>query len=345
MVVAAWFLVITGITTLLVAANRKKTEHACKQIVVSINGSGEKQFVEEADILKELEADANGSLVNRPLNNIHLASLERALQKNQWIRDAQLYFDREDVLHVSVKEREPVARIFTTGGASFYMDSSGHQMPLLDKISLRLPVITGYTNAKRLSAKDSLLLNDVKALVKFISVNNFWNAQIGEIDITADGKFELIPVVGDHVIRIGDAENLEEKFNNLLLFYKQVMSKTGFNKYGVVDVQYAGQVIGINKGPVSKVDSIQLQKNIEELLKKSTIQNVSDEMLPDAKTAKDSVQISMTAQNDSVSVKTNPNPAKKANPIPERTTTASNPDDKPEKQTNRKPKAVMKKRN
>jgi cell division protein FtsQ len=271
--------------------------------------------------------------------------LEKNLEKDEWIKNAELYFDREDVLHVSVEEREPIARIFTTGGSSFYMDSSGHQMPLLDKISVRLPVITGYTNAKKLSAKDSTFLNDVKQVAKFVYADPFWNAQIGQIDITADKKFELIPVIGDHIIRIGDAENLQEKLSRLFLFYKKVMSKTGFNKYSVVDVQYNGQVIGVNKGPVSKVDSIQLQKNIKELLERSTIQNVSDEMLPDVKpmTQTDSVQISMTAQNNSVSVKTNPNPANSIDPILEKPVKESI-DKTKELKTNKKPKAVMMKR-
>jgi cell division protein FtsQ len=346
LVLSAWCLVIAGITTLLVAANRKKTEHVCKDIAINIKGTGEKFFIEEADIRKQLEKATDGSLINKPLKNISLASLEKSLEKNQWIRDAELYFDREDVLHVSVNEREPVARVFTSGGASFYMDSSGHQMPLLDRVSVRVPVITGYINAKKLSAKDSALLKAVKQVVKFVSVDPFWNAQIGQIDITPDRKFELIPVIGDHIIRIGGAENIEEKMSRLMLFYKQVMSKTGFNKYSVVDVQYEGQIIGVNKGTTSAVDSIQLKKNIKELLEKSTIQNVSDEMLPEARAMSktDSLQISMTAQNNSVSVKTNPNPANTIDPVPEKPIKESRLVDKPKnvKRTNQKPKAVMK---
>ncbi len=339
---------ITGITTLLIAANKKKAEHVCKKLVIGIKGTGEKFYIEEADISRQLEKAAGGSLINKPLENISLASLEKSLEKNQWIRDAELYFDREDILHVSVEEREPIARVFTTGGASFYMDSSGHQMPLQDRVTARLPVITGYTHAKKLSAKDSAFLNDVKQVAKFIYTDAFWNAQIGQIDITTDRKFELIPVIGDHIIRIGEAENVEEKLHRLLLFYKQVMSKTGFNKYSVVDVQYNGQVIGVNKGPASKVDSLQLQKNIKELLEKSTIENVSDEMLPDVKQAAqtDSVQLSMTAQNNSAAVETNPNPANSTDPIPEKPAKESKPIDKSkEVKAGKKPKAVMTKRN
>ena len=219
LVLGAWSLVITGIVTLLVAANRKTTEHVCKQVSVRIKGSGEKLYIEEADIRKQLEKLSDGRLVNKPVKSIPLASLEKALEQNQWIRDAELYFDRDNVLRVLVEEREPVARVFTVSGASFYMDSSGYRMPLREGVSTRVPVVTGYTNAKKLSARDSSLLQQVKQVTAFVHADPFWNAQIGQIDITPDGRFELVPVIGDHIIRIGDAAKLEKKMSRLLLFY------------------------------------------------------------------------------------------------------------------------------
>src|SRR5205085_4922299 len=112
---------------------------------------------------------------------------------------------------------------------SFYIDSSGHRMPLLEKMSVRVPVVTGFTAAKKLNAQDSEMLNQVKQVAQFIYNNEFWNAQVGQIDVRDDNRFELIPVIGDHIIRIGDGNNIEEKLERLFVFYKQVMSKAGFN--------------------------------------------------------------------------------------------------------------------
>ena len=55
-------------------------------------------------------------------------------------------------------------------------------------------------------------------------------------------------MVGDQVIKIGNADSLNEKFTKLLAFYKQVFSKVGFEKYSVIDVQYHGQVVAVRKG-------------------------------------------------------------------------------------------------
>ena len=53
----------------------------------------------------------------------------------------------------------------------------------------------------------------------------FWMAQIDQVDITPTDTFELIPKLGNQVIRFGNADNYEEKFNKLLAFYKQVQTK------------------------------------------------------------------------------------------------------------------------
>lgn len=306
-----WLLVISGIATLLVAANRKQKEHVCKDIFISIKGNEGKFYVEKEDVLKLMEKTANGSLLQQGITSINLRRLEDGLKTNPWIKNAELYFDSKDALHVFVEEREPIARVFTIAGNSFYMDSSGARMPLLDKMSIRVPVVTGFTSARKFNAADSALLQQTKQVVQFIFNNEFWNAQIGQIDITTERKFELIPVIGDHIIKLGYGENVEEKLNALYVFYKQIMSKVGFNKYAALDVEFKNQVVAIKKEPTSPVDSIQLQKNIEELMNKANMQNIEDDMLPDQNlnvTKVDSTVSTTAAQDNTVSTKTNSNP-------------------------------------
>ena len=74
------------------------------------------------------------------------------------------------------------------------------------------------------------------------------NEQTAQINITQQRTYEITPVIGDQIIRIGDADSLDEKFTKLLAFYKQVLSKVGFERYSVIDVQYDGQVVAVRKG-------------------------------------------------------------------------------------------------
>lgn len=269
LVLSACMIVAAGMIVLLAAANRERPEQVCKRVAISVRGDGEKMFIEKSDVMQQLKNAANGSLINKPLKEINLAKLERSLEKHSWIRDAELYFDSKDELHVIVSEREPIARVFTAAGSSFYIDSAGKRMPLLGGVSVRVPVVTNFSAAKVMNKKDSLMLGSIKTITKFLNEHPFWSAQIAQIDITPSATFELTPVVGNHIIRIGSAEQLEEKLDRLFLFYKQVLSKTGFDKYAVVDVQYKGQVIGQKNRFESAIDSLQLQKNIEALIEKS----------------------------------------------------------------------------
>lgn len=342
-----------GITTLVIAANGKTKSRTCKGVLVSINGDGEKIFIEKDDVLKNIEKTAKGSVVKKAFAGINLGELERGLEKNAWIRDAELYFDTKDVLHVSVWEREPMARVFNTAGASFYIDSAGYQLPLLETFSAKLPVITGFTAAKRLSRRDSITLQGLKEVIRVIKKDEFWNAQVGQIDITPEGKFELVPVVGGHTIKLGYAENVEQKLANLMVFYKQVLPKAGLAKYSALDVQFEGQVVAVKKGPTSVIDSLQLQKNIEELMKRKAAEQEPDDITAAVapKTDLSSVSVKDSVARESptvkaVSVKTTLNPPVK-DPAPKKTTIQkSNPVKKPttnqpKKNNVARPKAVM----
>lgn len=305
-------MVIAGMTTLLVAANKKQKMHVCTEVLIGIKGAGEKLYIDKDEVLELIERSTGGSLLLKPLTAIKLGSIEKVLEANPWISEAELYFDSKDALHVFVEEREPIVRVFTNSGFSFYLDSAGHRMPLLENLSLRLPVVTGFSNARKWNKYDSAMLRDVKTVAGYVYQHPFWNAQIGQINITSDRRFELIPVVGDHIIKLGDAENVEAKLEKLYIFYKQVLAKVGLAKYKQLDIQFDGQVVAVKKGATSIVDSIQLKKNIETLMSRASMQTIDPDMLPVQNPTrvpkKDSTVSKTIVPSDFVPVKTNSNP-------------------------------------
>jgi cell division protein FtsQ len=348
-VIGACLLAGGSLVTLLLAANGQKAAHYCRSIDVTIQGGGEKAYISKSDILSSLNRAAKNSIISKRIETINVALLEKVLEQHPWIGDAELYFDTHDVLHVAVSEREPVARVFTTAGNTFYMDSVGKHLPLLPDVNVRVPVITAFSDTKKGNAKDSAVAKDVSAIATYIAHHPFWNAQIAQIDITSSGTFELVPVVGNHIIRIGPAENLKEKLSNLLLFYKQVLSKTGFDNYAVVDVQYKDQVIGSHERTISTVDSVQLQRNIQELMRRAKQQAEADSIaaVEEAAAALDTIQqkppatVPILEQPQTVPAKSNL-PITKRSGKPVKTVKPNNT--KNPNQRKPTPKAVMKKR-
>lgn len=265
--IAFWLCIGGGMLTLLLAAIHKKNNGLCKGYTISISGGEKNRFIDEKDVEQMMLNAAGGNIKGQSVASINLNRLEQTLEKNVWISRAELYFDNRDELHINVTEKEPVARVFTTEGNSFYIDSAANKLPLSEKLSARVPVFTGFPEKKVLNSKDSVLLNDVRKMAVFILHNDFWMSQVSQIDITPDRVFEMIPVVGHHVVKLGRGDDLALKFRRLLIFYQQVLRKAGFNKYRTIDVQYAGQVVVSRLGADTKVDSVQLRKNVEKLLK------------------------------------------------------------------------------
>jgi cell division protein FtsQ len=327
-----------GLVVLLVAAIGKRNHERCKDYVITIKGAQKNLFISEKDIKGVLDTASGGQIKNKLITDFNLRKLEQQIKENPWVQDADLYFDNKEILHVSVQEREPVARIFTTSQRSFYIDSSDDRMPLSGIMSARVPVFTNFPDKRPLSKKDSILLNDIKRTASFILNDSFWMAQVEQIDITPDRNFEMVPTVGDHIVRLGNGDDIDGKFHRLFIFYQQVLSRTSFDKYKVVDVRFAGQVTGTRE-KISRIDSVQLRKNVEKLLQEARrIQQDTTVSVPIARqTVSSPEQVPTTDKNESKPIiARNQN-----NSIPEKTAVTTKPKLIDNKRKDKKPNAVM----
>jgi cell division protein FtsQ len=273
---AFWILAGTGTVVLLVAAMQKKSVKACSDVQVEITGATEHVFVDEKDVLDILKS--KGSFKGVATNAVKLREIEEALENDPWIQNAELFFDNNQLLQVRITEREPIARIFTVMGSSFYLDSSGMQLPLSEKLSARVPVFTSFPYGKKLSAPDSALLKDVIKLSSYILTDSFWNAQIAQIDISGN-EFEMVPVIGNHIIQFGDVSDMEKKFKKLFAFYKNVSTRVGFDKYERINLVYDGQIVATRRGAIVPVaDSARAMQQFQHSLE--TMATIKDTVLP-----------------------------------------------------------------
>lgn len=248
--ICLWAMAGAGVIVLLVAAVNARNHQTCRGYEIIIRGATEKHwFIDKNDIANVLTQNKTISIKNKKIESFDLNKIENRLKKEVWIRNAELYFDNNGVLKVNVEEREPIARVFNSAGVSFYIDSAGHMLPLSDKMSARLPVFTGFpADIKKIkTSSDKKLVKQIKELSLYLMKDPFWMAQISQIDITPAREFEMIPTIGNHLIEFGDGTKYDQKFHRLLVFYKQVLAKTGMEKYGRIKVQYNGQVIGVKK--------------------------------------------------------------------------------------------------
>lgn len=270
LVQVCWLLAGIGAVVLLGAAMQHKNQKRCVGVQVEIAGTEQEMFLDEKDILALLTIGK--PVVGTPVAQLNLQLLERRMERNEWVKNAELFFDNQQVLQVSIEERQPLARVFTKQGRSFYFDSTGLRLPLSEKISARVPMFTNFPSDNiRLSKPDSALLEQMLGLATFIQSDSFWMAQIAQVDITPQG-FELVPVIGEHVVVLGNAGDLKEKFSRLYTFYQQAWLQNGIHAYERLDVQYAHQIVAVRRGTAkARIDSAGAARAIQNLLEANAL--------------------------------------------------------------------------
>ena len=298
-----WVSISAGVAVLLVAGVHKNESERCREVEITIRGVSNNFFVDKADILSSITAITGENPVGKPVGSFKLGLIEKELKKNVWVRNAELFFDNNAVLQVSVYEREPVARIFSTTGISFYIDNDNAMLPLSEKFSARVPVFTDFPSDKAvLTAADSALLNDVRILSIAIQKDSFRMAIIEQVDITPQRAFEMIPKIGNQLIEFGDASDAEEKFRKLELFYKEVMVKAGWSKYSVINVQYKGQVVARRRGvedvTADSLRTLQIMKMIVNNAEKMAADSLQTMQQDDKRNTVDSSMIQQSIQRD-----------------------------------------------
>ena len=251
-----WFAIFAGFIFLLGFTNKKQNEKLCKNILIQIDRSDENHFVSVEDVYAMISHEIDTSY-QKAMISINTEKMEHQLGNHPSVARAEVYKTINGDLMVEITQRKPIVRIFPKNGESFYMDEHGKLMPVSDNFTARVMVANGfidesYSKSYHLSAKEILkndsisassLLDDIFLFSDYIQKHPFWEAQIEQLYVNKDLEIELIPRVGNHTIVFGDATRLNEKFNNLMIFYNQGLSKTGWNEYSTINLKFKDQII------------------------------------------------------------------------------------------------------
>ena len=277
-----WIALSVGALSLLIAAMETRNSKPCSDVKIAIVAGKNVMFVDRKDVSNKLKS-IGGVLIGKPLKDFDLQRMEDSLEADPWVRNAELYFDNNRVLQVKVTEKEPIARVFTSKGNSFYLDTTLSRLPLSEKFTPMLPVFTGFPSEKsKWKRSDSILLGQMKDISLFLATDSFWMAQIDQVDINVQKEFVMVPKIGEHMILFGDGKEVQNKFKKLYVFYDEVLSKTGWSKYSTVNVGYKGQIVAARK----EAKEIRSDTTLARQQVKLMIKNLRDEALKDTANSK-----------------------------------------------------------
>ncbi|WP_412467688.1 cell division protein FtsQ [Pedobacter sp. KLB.chiD] len=282
----AWLISLAGVVVLLSFINVKKRTVKCTDVKILIPGAD--NFIEREEIDAILKED-QGVLLGRNLENINIHKIEKKLQSNPYIGFAKVYVDMDGVLHIEVKQRQPILRILNENGQDFYIDNDGLKMPISSNFTANVLVATGHITEVFGSRVDTLhtqLARDLYKTAQFIKKDTLWDSQIEQVVVDQKNDIELIPRVGNQRIILGNADSLEKKMKNLLLFYKKAMPQVGWDTYRTINIKYTNQIVcekrdstelGKKAKTISAADSLRIQRSVTDSLINSTIVAAMDD--------------------------------------------------------------------
>lgn len=256
-----WIIALSGLTASLAFVSKKESHVKAGSIDITVNATGENQFVDEDDI-KEFFNERQDVLLNAEVKNININALEKALNSHPAIENADLSVDVNGDIKINVTQRTPLVRVLTMSGESYYIDTESKLMPLSDKYTARVLIVNGnihepYSRRYMFSVneiaaneifKELSLLDDIYEMADYITNDTLLNSLIHQLSINEEKEFEMYPAIGNHKIVFGDVTDIAEKFEKLKVFYKEGLNKTdNWNKYALVNLKYKNQVVCTKK--------------------------------------------------------------------------------------------------
>ncbi len=238
-----WLISLSGLITLMSFIEIKKGALKCKDVKVLL--PGQFNFIERDEVDRILMGNA-GAMVGMDLNDINIHKLENALKANPFIEFAKVYADMTGVIHVQIRQRQPVLRVVNMANVHFYIDGNGNKIPLSDNYTAKVLVASGLIEEDFSGRVDTLktkMARDLFRTALYIKSDTLWDNQIEQLFVDLKGDIEMVPRVGGHKIILGSADSLQIKFRNLLVFYKKAIPKVGWDTYKTINLKYANQIV------------------------------------------------------------------------------------------------------
>lgn len=237
--------VLVTLFGLIAFTERMKSEVTVSDIQITLDNLHENHYLDENDVMRLMRINPE-NLQGASLRKLNFSEIEQRIRQSPYIRHAEVYSDLKGKLMVTVSLRRPIARIVQSLGPDAYIAEDGTVMPVSEKFFSRVVLISGSYVPKLVQLDNIYETEEGKQIMLMLNTirkDEFWNAQIAQIDINSKVKTVLFPQVGDETIEFGKPENLEVKFRKLKIFYKEILPRVGWNKYDRVNVEYEGQVV------------------------------------------------------------------------------------------------------
>jgi cell division protein FtsQ len=190
------------------------------------------------------------SVDGRVKQSVSLSQIGSCIRRWPYADTVRVTADMKGCIHVEVVQAKVLLHVINSKGASFYLSKVGHtgrMLPYLPGHPVHVAVASGAIPDtcrpnQVLEWQDSSVCHDLMGIASFIDRNPFWKAQISQIYVRKKGDYCLVPTVGNHLVELGGADGLQQKFDNLWNIYSQGFNVAGWQRYDKVSLQFGDRV-------------------------------------------------------------------------------------------------------
>ncbi len=210
-------------------------------------------FIDKTALLKTVNKDS--AITRRTIKEVKTKLIERQLNKNPFVAAADVFFNLTGDLIINLKEKVPIVKVYAAKRKPFYIGKDGTLFPTSKNYAPNVLISNGYISG--ISTKLYQSVNDsiykttalpaIYQLATKINGDKFLRALISQIYINSKKQIDLIPELGNQLIRFGTIADANIKLENLEAFYKEAFIKQGGNQYSQINLQYINQIVCTKK--------------------------------------------------------------------------------------------------
>ena len=230
---------------LIAFSERTQRDLDVQEVHIRMENVSENHFMEEKDVIELMQLNKE-NLKGATVKQVDLRELEHRIENDHFVKDAEIYSDLKGNLVVKVKLRRPIARIIQQDGPHGYIADDGTTMSVSEKFTSRVTLVSGSYVSKLVKQQNLYETEEGTRLMELLTrihEDDFWRAQLAQVDVASDGRVTLYPQVSKQYVEFGKIENLETKLHKLKIFYKEILPQRGWNTYERVNLEYEGQIV------------------------------------------------------------------------------------------------------
>lgn len=206
--------------------------------LVQVNDPANSGFVSADSITAELFPMLD-NLTQMRLADVNLGALRKHILSLDKIESAEVTRLNNNQLRVRVTPMVPVARVWPTAGRSYYVNREGKRISAERRFKIDVPQLYGDLPGGSPAA--------LLPLLDYLNSDADMNRMVTMISASDSANIILVPAIRGHVINLGDASDIADKFSRLKVFYSKVLPVKGWEFYDTISLKWDNQIVATRR--------------------------------------------------------------------------------------------------